>query len=44
MCKTQNFQIYPCTVLNGPFTANADDEEEYDVEINYGNDNVNNGE
>ena len=26
------------------FTANADDEKEYDVEKNYGNDNVNNGE
>ena len=26
------------------FTANADDEEEYDVEKNYGNYNVNNGE
>ena len=26
------------------FTANADDEEEYDVETNDGNDNVNTGE
>ena len=26
------------------FTANDDDEEEYDVEQNDGNDNVNNGE
>ena len=26
------------------FTANSDDEEEYDVEKNDGNDNVNNGE
>ena len=36
--------MYPCTVLNGLFTANADDEEEYDVEKNDGNYNVNNGE
>ena len=26
------------------FTVNADDEEEYYVDKNYGNDNVNNGE
>ena len=40
----QNFQIYPCTVLNVPFTENADDEEEYYVDKNDANDNVNNGE